>query len=191
MDLYPLKVNVEELFHPKKAPQQFIDEVSALALRLSNNPNEKRHIDKIVRSTILGFAAEEAFTKKFPQFVRKRGEFYDYDVSALTGLEGTRIEIKNDLTSVKWWIPKNYGNFYRAASEGKVDYICNMLVEEDGKAQIRAIANARSYERYVTQGPYNTYYNQFHAAKDGECWLGLDAVTKIKTIIQENSWDSF
>ena len=38
---------------------------------------------------------------------------------------------------------------------------------------------------------YNTYYNQFHAEKDGECWLGADAVEKIKSIIEEFSWKSF
>ncbi len=65
------------------------------------------------------------------------------------------------------------------------------MVEETGKAKIRALANARSFERYVTDGPYNTYYNQFHAETDGECWLGKAAIDRVKKIVADNAWETF
>ena len=173
-----------------EAPEYFLTEVHKLATSISNG--KRRTYDDAIVKSLRGLAAEHAFVRGFPQFCRTGLGFYDYDVSFISGKQGTRIEIKCQLKNKDWWVPVNYGNFYNSASKGNVDYICNTYLDEDeGILHIKAIANAKSFEGYIRQGPYNKYYNHYEAVTDGECWIGEDSTDKINEIIEENAWKSF
>ena len=184
------KSDVSDLLDHDAAPHHFLKEVHDLATAVSNG--KSRTYDDAILKCMRGLAAEYAFTRQFPQFCRSGLGFYDYDVSFLSDKPGTRIEIKCPLTDKDWWVPVNYGQFYSAVDRGKVDYICNTyLNEETGILHIKAVANAKSFERYMSLGPYNHYYNHFRAVNDNECWTGPDAKIKINEIIKEHSWKSF
>ena len=105
-----------------EAPQSFLNEVHNLATAVSNG--KRRTYDDAIIKSLRGLAAEHAFVREFPQFCRTGLGFFNYDVSFLGDLRGTRIEIKCPLTDKDWWVPVNYGNFYNSANAGNVDYIC-------------------------------------------------------------------
>ena len=181
--------NVSDLLS-SEAPQSFLNEVHNLATAVSNG--KRRTYDDAIVKSLRGLAAEHAFVREFPQFCRAGLGFFNYDVSFLGDIRGTRIEIKCPLTDKDWWVPVNYGNFYDSANAGNVDYICNTYLNEDtGILHVKAIAIAESFEMYVQQGPYDEYYNHFKAINDEQCWVGEDATNKIIKIIEEHSWNNF
>ena len=183
--------SVGDLFDPDHIPDWATRELDRMSSGIYEADKRGRSKDQIVLSTLRGLASEVAFTRHFPQFVRYNKSPYAYDVSNLTGSKGTRIEIKCPNVDKDWWIPVHYDHFYNHANKKNVDYICNTYLDDDGTLYIKAIANAYSFESYVRQGPYNEYYNHHAATKDGECWIGSNAVNRIKEIIQEFAWNDF
>ena len=184
-------INVSYLFDPETIPDNILTEIDNIATGVHSR-NSSRSKDKITLDALRGVAAEIAFTRKFPQFCRHKNPPYAFDVASLTAWKGSRIEIKCPRVDKDWWVPVNYDHFYNHAQEGNVDFICNAYIEETtGDFFIKAIANAKSFESYVQPGPYNMFYNHHRAVKDGECWIGSQAVNKIKKVIEDNKWEHF
>mgnify|MGYP001373551496 CR=1 FL=1 len=185
------EINVDDLYDPDYISDTYVRELDRMTSGIYESDKRGRSKEEIVLTTLRGLASEVAFTRKFPQFCRHNQPPFAFDVANLTGTKGTRIEIKCPKKDKDWWVPVHYDHFYTNAHKKNVDYICNTYLDNKNRFYIKAIANAYSFERYVKQGPYNEYYNHHAAIKDGECWIGSNAVNKIKEIIQEFAWNDF
>ena len=181
-----VKLNVSAKKYIEKPSAEFKEAVVSLATNLKNNPKDKRKIDEILKKARIGTMAEFLFADAFKNVERPDNEGLVYDVISKNNV---RFEIKYSGNSHQYWEGvATYNNFLKHAKAGNVHYIVNMYIDtEADEVILRGIAEAKSFENYIKDSHFNRpkYYHPYDAVNDGKCWMGDNAIRKIKELTKE------